>query len=77
MNKNTNEVVAIKIFKKTHAFEKNKESLMKEYEVMQKLSHPNLIRLIDIKSNCDYVKKNGDSYKVEFHLDTFYGGGGG
>jgi len=31
---------------------------------MEKLDHPNVVRLIDVKESVDYIKKNGESYKV-------------
>lgn len=49
LNPNDNKYYALKIFKKTHDFEKNKETLLKEFQVMQGLNHPNLINLISIK----------------------------
>jgi serine/threonine protein kinase len=60
----TQQYHAIKIFKKTHSFEKNRDSLKKEYQMMKHLNHPNLINLVEIKEEAEYLKKNGQSYKT-------------
>jgi len=31
---------------------------------MQNLNHPNLVNLIEVKPDADYVKKDGKSYKT-------------
>ena len=33
---------------------------------MQNLNHPNLVNLIEVKPDADYVKKDGKSYKVKY-----------
>lgn len=63
-NKENNSYYAVKIFKKTHAFEKNRENLIKEFKVMENLNNPLLINLKEIKPDSEYIKKNGQSYKT-------------
>jgi len=36
----------------------------KELDILSSLKHPNIVKLIEIRENEDYIKKNGSSYKV-------------
>ena len=53
----------MKIFKKTNSFEKNKETLIKEFNIMLGLKHKNLVNLIEVRDDSVYIKKNGSTYK--------------
>ena len=65
----------MKIFKKTHAFEKNKDSLTKEYNIMQGLNHKNLVNFIEILPDADYIKKDKESYKCMAIVIEYAAGG--
>ena len=42
----------------------NMKTLKKEIEILAQLSHPNIVNLIEFHESIDYVKKNGQTYKV-------------
>jgi len=40
------------------------KTLKKEIEILAQLKHPNIVNLLEFHESIDYVKKNGQSYKV-------------
>lgn len=58
-----NSYAAVKMIKHSHP-SLNLKTLKKEIEILQSLSHPNIVNLFDFQESADYVKKNGNSYKV-------------
>jgi serine/threonine protein kinase len=51
-------LVAIKKFKELSSF----LVLKNELEIMRRLKHENLVNLLDVRENCTYRKKNGETY---------------
>jgi len=62
-NPATNNYCAIKIIKHSHP-SLNMKTLKKEIEILAELKHPNIVNLLEFHESIDYVKKNGQSYKV-------------
>jgi serine/threonine protein kinase len=62
-NPATNNYCAIKIIKHSHP-SLNMKTLKKEIEILAQLKHPNIVNLVEFHESIDYVKKNGQSYKV-------------
>jgi len=62
-NPATNNYCAIKIIKHSHP-SLNMKTLKKEIEILADLKHPNIVNLLEFHESIDYVKKNGQSYKV-------------
>jgi len=58
-----NQYVAVKIIKHSHPC-LNIKTLHKEIEILQALSHPNIVNLIEFHESADYIKKNGQTYKA-------------
>jgi serine/threonine protein kinase len=58
-----NKYFAVKMIRHSHP-SLNMKTLKKEIEILQALSHSNIVNLIEFHESIDYVKKNGQSYKV-------------
>lgn len=58
----SNEVYAVKIFKRIHSVEKNHKALVQEAGHLTQLKHENLVNLIEILKDAQYVKKDGSTY---------------
>lgn len=50
-------MVAVKIIKKID--KNNVKTLQNELDILTKLKHENIIRLLDVQQNQEYKKKNG------------------
>eukprot|EP00330_Aristerostoma_sp_ATCC50986_P010545 CAMPEP_0114596026 /NCGR_PEP_ID=MMETSP0125-20121206/17967_1 /TAXON_ID=485358 ORGANISM="Aristerostoma sp., Strain ATCC 50986" /NCGR_SAMPLE_ID=MMETSP0125 /ASSEMBLY_ACC=CAM_ASM_000245 /LENGTH=566 /DNA_ID=CAMNT_0001798487 /DNA_START=68 /DNA_END=1768 /DNA_ORIENTATION=- len=59
----TNNYYAVKMIKHSHP-SLNLKTLKKEIEVLQLLKHDNITNLAEFHESIDYVKKNGQTYKV-------------
>jgi len=58
-----NQYYAIKMIKHSHP-KLSLKTIRSEIEVLTNLRHPNILNLIEFYESIDYVKKNGESYKV-------------
>ena len=54
INLTTNEKVAIKVIKKYQLDEKQRNSVLKEVNIMKQLNHPNIVKLIEFIENDNY-----------------------
>jgi serine/threonine protein kinase len=78
IHKNTKKSVAIKIMKKKDMNSQDIELMRREVEILKICQHPNIIRLLDIFENSDYIfivmehLKGGDLFsyleKRKFHI---------
>lgn len=59
----TNQYYAIKMIKHSHP-KLSLKTIRSEIEVLTSLRHPNILNLVEFYETIDYVKKNGESYKV-------------
>lgn len=59
----TNQYFAIKMIKHSHP-KLSLKTIRSEIEVLTNLRHPNILNLVEFYETIDYVKKNGESYKV-------------
>lgn len=71
----TNQKVAIKIFKKTHSLTAVIATMKKEIEIMKALKHKNIVNMIDLVENGTYKKKNGSSYSCFAIVLEYISGG--
>lgn len=62
-NSTTNEYSAIKLIKHSHP-QINMKIMKREAEILTSLRHTNIVKLLDFMESADYIKKNGQSYKV-------------
>ncbi|KAM3136501.1 hypothetical protein pb186bvf_011459 [Paramecium bursaria] len=72
---NDQRLVALKIFKNTHALAQNIKALMTEIQIMKELNHPNLVNLIEFNEAMIYQKRNGvKSNRVVIVVELASGG---
>lgn len=67
-HRKSNKYYAAKIIRNKVHISSNIKALRNEISLLQKLSHPNIVNMIDYKEDGEFTKKNGDKYNTKYVL---------